>query len=52
MEEIAILDYNTGGVYIYPIPSDKNVHEFLKEHHYKESECYYMIAEHIIFKKY
>lgn len=52
MEEIAILDYNTGGVYIYPIPSDKDVQEFLKEHGHKDSECSFMIAEYIILKKY
>lgn len=46
MEQIAVIDYSIGQIFIYNLPGD--IEEYIEKLGHKPSECNYLISEYII----
>lgn len=49
MEQIAVIDYSIGQIFIYNLPGDiEDIEEYIEKLGHKPSECNYLISEYII----
>lgn len=46
-EELVVIDYSVGSVFIYDISTSTDVNNFLKKHNHNSDECSWMWSSHI-----